>query len=393
MDRQVVWTIFGKEMLDLLRDRKTLIGTFLIPLVVIPFVFFLLSMSYSNVEKEARAYVPIAVTGTSKLVDHLRSQPGVRILSPDRPAEALQAGELRAIVTIPDHFDQALRSGGSARLHVAYDNTNQKSVYAKSVIDSAVQQYSSDIVSMRLRQAGLSAEAIKPIETTYENAASDERQTGGMLAGIIPLMVVLSLASGGVAAATDLVAGEKERGTLESLLTTPIAANQILTAKLLAVMVMSCISATASLLSLSFVFRLGPLKVDGTVLSFGFLSPASLAVLAATIVLLAALFAGLELTLSTVAKSFKEGQTYMTGVVILAMIPSYMLMPIHPVDIPGLYYVLPVFNGVALCKEAFYGAVDPLHTLVGLGTSLLYVSVVIAATARLFRREGAVVRW
>jgi sodium transport system permease protein len=393
MDRQVVWTIFGKEMLDLLRDRKTLIGTFLIPFVVIPFVFYLLSMSYSNVEKEARAYVPIAVKGKSKLVEHLRSQPGVRIVSTDRPAEALQAGELRAIVTIPDDFDQRLRSGGSARLHVAYDITNQKSVYAKSVIDNAVQQYSSDIVSMRLRQAGLSAQAIKPIETTYENAASDERQTGGMLAGIIPLMLVLSLASGGVAAATDLVAGEKERGTLESLLTTPIAANQILTAKLLAVMVMSCISATASLLSLSFVLRLGPLKVDGTVLSFGFLSPASLAVLAATIVLLAALFAGLELTLSTVAKSFKEGQTYMTGVVILAMIPSYMMVPIHPVDIPGLYYALPVFNGVALCKEVFYGAVDPLHTLVGLATSLLYVSAVIALTARLFRREGAVVRW
>ncbi|CAJ1004165.1 hypothetical protein [Brevibacillus aydinogluensis] len=114
MDKNVVWTIFAKEMLDLLRDRKTLIGTFLIPLVVIPFVFFLLSMSYSNVEKEARSYVPIAVEGTSKLVDHLRSQPGVRILSPDRPMEALKAGELRAIVTIPDHFDQVLRSGGES---------------------------------------------------------------------------------------------------------------------------------------------------------------------------------------------------------------------------------------------------------------------------------------
>lgn len=393
MGRRVIWTVFQKEMLDLFRDRKALLGTFLVPLVIIPFVFFLLGISYSNVEKEARAYVPIAVNGTSPgLLAALEKIPGVRILQLDRPEQALQAGELRAIVTIPPSFDQTLENGGTANLTVAYDSTNQKSVYAREVIEQTVQAYSKEVIAKRLKQAGLSERAIQPIAAAYQNVASEERLSAGVLAGIIPLMLVVSLASGGIAAANDLVAGEKERGTLESLMTAPIAANHILTAKLMAVMVMSCISAAASLVSLSLVLRLGPLEEEGNKFSLGFVSPSTLIVLALTIVLTAAIFAGVELALSTIAKSFKEGQTYMSGVIFMAMVPSYMLMPINPVDIPGYFYVLPVFNGVALCKEVFYGSVDPLHALVGLGTSLLYVVAVIALSAKLFRREGAVVK-
>ena len=74
------------------------------------------------------------------------------------------------------------------------------------------------------------------------------------------------------------------------------------------------------------------------------------------------------------------------------MVPSYMMMPLNPVDIPGYYYVLPVFNGVALCKEVFYGRVEPLHALVGLGSSLVYVAIITVMSSRLFRKEGAVVK-
>lgn len=392
MGRRVIWTVFQKELLDLFRDRKTLLGTFLVPLVIIPFVFFLLGMSYSNVEKEARAYVPIAIHGTSGLTAALEKIPGARILEPENAEQALQGGMLRAIVTIPSGFDETIAAGRTGALTVAYDSTNQKSVYARDVIEQTVKAYSQEIVAQRLQHAGLSPKAIEPIASTYQNVATEERLSGGMLAGIIPLMLVVSLASGGVAAANDLVAGEKERGTLESLMTAPIAANQILTAKLLAVMVMSTMSALASLVSVSLVLSFGPLDTEGAGFSLGFFSPATLLVLVLTILLLAAMFAGLELVLSTIAKSFKEGQTYMSGIIFVAMVPSYMLMPLNPVDIPFSYYVLPVFNGVALCKEVFYGRVDPVHGLVGLGTSLLYVVVIIAWSSRLFRREGAVVK-
>jgi sodium transport system permease protein len=190
--------------------------------------------------------------------------------------------------------------------------------------------------------------------------------------------------------ANDLIAGERERGTLESLMTAPIAANQLLTAKLLTVMVMSCASAAASLLSLSLIIRFGPFDEESSL--FPLFTPFPLLVMLLAVLLLAAFFAGLELMLSTLSRSIKEGQTYMSGVVFLAMVPSYMLMPLHPVDIAQHHYLLPVFNGVALLKEVFYGKVDPWHALLGLGSSLFYVIVVILFSAKIFRREGAILK-
>lgn len=390
MGRSVVWTVFQKEMRDLFRDQKTWLGTFLIPLVIVPFVFFLMGSSFSSVEEEARSHVPIAVYGKADLLEQLKAIPGVSFHQPSDPQQALQDGQLRAIVTIPNDFAQQIAAGGTAELRVEYDSTNQKSVYARDVIEEAVARYSKEIVAQRLQQAGLSVQAMEPVHATYEQMASEEQLSGGMLAGIIPLMLVVSLASGGIAVANDLIAGERERGTLESLLTTPIAANQLLTAKLLTVMAMCCASAAASLVSLSLIVRFGPFEDEGY--AFSLFTPFSLLVTVLAVLLLAAFFAGLELMLSTMSRSMKEGQTYMSGVIFLAMIPSYMLMPVHPVDIPQHYYLMPVFNGVSLLKEVFYGKVDPMHALLGLGTSLLYVVAVIAFSARLFRREGAIVK-
>lgn len=138
MGTNIVWTVFRKELTDLLRDRKTLIGTFVIPMVVIPFVFFLLGTSYNNVEKEARSYVPISISGQSVLVDYLKQTPGVKLLNSPNPEADLQQGKLRAIISIPDGFDQQVKAGKPVKLAVAYDSTNQKSVYARSIIEEAV---------------------------------------------------------------------------------------------------------------------------------------------------------------------------------------------------------------------------------------------------------------
>lgn len=383
--------IFRKELVDLLRDRKTLIGTFIIPIVVIPLVFFLVGYSFSSVEKDAKVNISIAVSGDRghEIVQRLQQAPGVVLEQPGDPIRALQDSSIRAVLTIPDNFAIELQDGKTAQLSVSYDSSNQKSTYARSVIEEVIDDYESEVVSQRLQAAGLSTQVIQPIETVAKNVASEEKISGGMLAGIIPLMLVLSLASGGIAAATDLVAGEKERGTMESLISAPIPASAILTAKLLAVMVISGISAVASLISLSIVFNLPMMQGSGGgAITLGFLQPMSLTVLVIVLLLLAAMFAALELILSTLAKSFKESQTYMTGVVLLAMVPSYMMMPLNAMDIPTMYYYLPIFNGVAMCKEVFYGSIDPVHAVIAIATSLVYVGIVIVLASYFFRKES-----
>ncbi len=386
--------VFRKEFTDLLRDRKTWIGAFVIPIIVIPTVFFLLGTAISGVEQDAKTNIPIAIQGDEQhpLAQKLLRTPGIKLVSDSNPMQALQKSEIRAIVKIPSDVDHMLRLQQKVTISIWYDPSNQKSSYARGVIEEAVKKYEQDVADKRLKAVGLTRQSIHPIEIKATSIASEERMTGSMLATIIPLMLMLSLASGGIPAATDLIAGEKERGTLEVLLSAPIPGSHILIAKLLATMIMSMISATASLVSLSVVYSLSPLGTHESGLSFGFFSPVSILVLLLMIVLLAAMFAGVELAISSSAKSFKEAQTFMTPVAILAGVPSYMLMPLNPADVPGYYFLLPVFNGAAVFKEVFYGDLDPLHVLGAISSSFCYVAMAIWLAARFFRREGVFVR-
>ncbi|MBO8164783.1 MAG: ABC transporter permease [Brevibacillus sp.] len=394
MNRRQIWLVFRKEFIDLLRDRKTWIGAFVIPLVVIPLLFLLIGSSMSSVEEEARSDIPLVVLGKADqpLVEQLLAQPGTRLVQTDEPLALLEQAEVRAVLELPDDVEQKLSRGETIKLTLWYDPSNQKSAYARDVVGQAIDRYEQQVVAERLNAVGLSTRAIQPIETSVKSVASDERLTGSMLASIIPLMLVISLASGGIPAATDLVAGEKERGTLEALIATPVAPKNMLTAKLFAVMLMSGISALASLISLSSVLAFAPFGMDQVEYSLGFLNPVTIALLLVMLLLLAALFAGVELTISTMAKSFKEAQTYMTPVVFGAMVPAYMMLPLNPADVPLAYYLLPVFNGMAIFKEVFYGTVDALHALLAIASSLVYVVAAIAVAARFFQRENLLVK-
>ncbi|WP_126425162.1 ABC transporter permease [Brevibacillus marinus] len=394
MRGQQIWLVFRKECVDLLRDRKTWIGAFVIPIVVIPLLFLLIGYSMSSVEEEARSDIPLAVAGAADhpLLQLLLQQPGTRLVAVGDELEALRQGNVRAVIRLPADLDQQLAAGGVVQVQVWYDPSNQKSVYARDVVEQAIDSYEQQVVAERLQAVGLSPGAIQPIETVVESVASDERVTGSMLSMFIPLMLVLSLATGGIPAATDLIAGEKERGTLEALIAAPVSASSLLTAKLLAVMLMSGISSLASLISVASVLSWAPMGMEEANFSLGFLNPATIALLLVMLLLLAAMFAGLELAISTMAKSFKEAQTYMTPVVFAAMVPAYMLMPINPLDMPFIYYLLPVFNGMAIFKEVFYGAVVWQHALVVVASSLVYVALAIALAARFFKKESLLVK-
>jgi len=388
-DRRV-WTVFRKEFTDILRDSKTWISTFVIPLLVFPFVVFLLSSSLEQVERQAREHIPLAVIGEEqdgRVAQALAAEPGVELRTVDDPLAAVRSGQVRAVVQVPEDFAERLSRGETADLDVWYDVSDQKSLYAQELIARVVERLEQEETARRLEAAGLPPETVQPFKVNMTSVTTEERQAGSMLASIVPLMLLLAVASGGIPAATDLVAGERERGTLEPLICTPVSAGSILTAKLLAVMMMGGISAIASAISMSVAVRFLPMQGENTSLHLGFLTPAAIAVMLVMLLLLAALFAGIELLLSTMARSFREAQIYMTPVVFLAIVPNYMMMPLTPADLPLSYYLLPIFNGAAIFKEVFFGELDPVHVLLAFISGAGYVALVVAFAARMFRRE------
>ncbi|MBG9786894.1 MULTISPECIES: ABC transporter permease [Brevibacillus] len=394
MNRQHIWIVFQKEMTDLIRDRKTWIGALVIPLVVVPLFVFLMSFSMNGVAKEAQSFVPLIVNADSQhpFVQILQKNDSVKMIQVEDPLAAIKNGNARAFIKLPEQLQSKLQAGEAVDITVWYDPSNQKSTYAKTLIEKSIKEYERDVVSKRLQHVGLSIEAIEPMHTNFESVASDEKVSGSILSGVLIILMIASLISGGLPAATDLIAGEKERGTLETLISAPITANSVLTAKLFTVMIMSGVSSLASVISVSLIFSFIPMNHAAGGLSLQFFTTSSIIVLFVVLILLSAMFAGIMLSISSFAKSFKEAQTYMTPLVLVGLVPAYLMMPLNPIDIPYAYYLLPIFNGVAIFKEIFYGELQPMHALLVVFTSLCYVIIAIKVAAKFFKRENLLVK-
>ncbi|MBG9800424.1 ABC transporter permease [Brevibacillus laterosporus] len=394
MNRQHIWIVFQKEMTDLIRDRKTWIGALVIPLVVVPLFVFLMSFSMNGVAKEAQSFVPLIVNADSQhpFVQILQKNDSVKMIQVEDPLAAIKNGNARAFIKLPEQLQSKLQAGKAVDITVWYDPSNQKSTYAKTLIEKSIKEYERDVVSKRLQHVGLSIEAIEPMHTNFESVASDEKVSGSILSGVLIILMIASLISGGLPAATDLIAGEKERGTLETLISAPITANSVLTAKLFTVMIMSGVSSLASVISVSLIFSFISMNHDVGGLSLQFFTTSSIIVLFVVLILLSAMFAGIMLSISSFAKSFKEAQTYMTPLVLVGLVPAYLMMPLNPIDIPYAYYMLPIFNGVAIFKEIFYGELQPMHALLVVFTSLCYVIIAIKVAAKFFKRENLLVK-
>lgn len=381
-------------MTDLIRDRKTWIGALVIPLVVVPLFVFLMSFSMNGVAKEAQSFVPLIVNADSQhpFVQILQKNDSVKMIQVEDPLAAIKNGNARAFIKLPEQLQSKLQAGKAVDITVWYDPSNQKSTYAKTLIEKSIKEYERDVVSKRLQHVGLSIEAIEPMHTNFESVASDEKVSGSILSGVLIILMIASLISGGLPAATDLIAGEKERGTLETLISAPITANSVLTAKLFTVMIMSGVSSLASVISVSLIFSFISMNHDVGGLSLQFFTTSSIIVLFVVLILLSAMFAGIMLSISSFAKSFKEAQTYMTPLVLVGLVPAYLMMPLNPIDIPYAYYMLPIFNGVAIFKEIFYGELQPMHALLVVFTSLCYVIIAIKVAAKFFKRENLLVK-
>ncbi|MGO0059082.1 ABC transporter permease [Brevibacillus fluminis] len=389
MNKRMVGVVFQKEWTDLIRDKRTWISALLIPIVIVPLLFLLIGYSMSKVEEEARAYIPFAVSaGTApELIRHLASIPGAVQLHTDDPVQAIKDGTIRVAVEADANAARQIERERTFNVKLLYDPTNQKSEYAEEQIAKAVEHYAGQIMDQRLHKTGLTREWLTPIQIESQSVASKEQEAGTMLASVIPLVLLMALASGGMAAAVDLIAGEKERGTMETLLAAPVRAADLLAAKLLIVMLMGTASALASLASISFALASGQSADGGIGTLAALVSPAAISLLLMVVLLSAAMFAGLQLMISTLARTNKEAQTLMAPLVFAALVPSYILMPLNPIDIPAYVYALPLFNSVAVVKEVCTGQIEPLHAGLAIGSSVVYVCAAISFAAHFFRKE------
>ena len=352
---KVVW----KELLSTWRDARTLRATILMPLILNPLILLGLPILFNSTqtgEIEKRQVVGVIglermPIGLKKLLesDSIEGK-GVSLQAVMDATKSVQDGEVEATLVLPKAFPVAA-GDSSVKIEVHTKLSSQKSQVVRGKINNAIEAFGTQLVLKKLASVGLSAQTLHPIVAQDVSADTVAEKASGIFGFFIPLLLLSGIIAGGQSTAIDSTAGEKERGTLEALLVTPISRFEVVIGKTLSVTAFALLSACLSILSLLltgwFSKNVLPrLMNSDTELSRLFGGNIALDAQGYLILLLialtaAAMLSALMLNICIYAKSFKEAQTYLIPLSLVVSFGSIGLQFADYLQRSSLLYVTP----------------------------------------------------
>jgi len=396
-----VGVVFRKELLDTSRDRRTWFGMVIMPLLLVPLLLLAMpTVMERQTEKVRETTARVAVVGAEhhpELVAQLGQNPALTLVESSDPEADLAARKVHAIVYLPEGLRQAVANEVPAEIRIAFDASDQLSSSAQQRVHAALAAYSSELVAGRLAARGLDPTILHPFHWTVENLAPPQRMIGFALGLIMPMMLAMWATLGGLYAAIDAAAGEKERGTLEPLLSAPPSRLTLVLGKYLAVVLTSVIASAISLLGMVLAFLVRPDALlgpghTGTARLGEVLPPTVVGVIFLVALGLAGVFSALQLAVSLYARSFKEAQTYLSPLSFVVVFPAIFTQFMTPDQVPAWFFFVPILNSLMVFKEVLMGLVNPEHILITLGVSLVGVRVALGFAVASFQREHVLFR-
>jgi len=210
---------------------------------------------------------------------------------------------------------------------------------------------------------------------------------------MLPLMLVIYSVSGPLSSAIDLGVGEKERGTLEPLLTTKAGRLSLLWGKFLAITIVGLMTTIATMVGIFIAMKQNSSAFGSSVAMSGIgISPEALIIIGVLIVFLTMAFGALELSISIYARSFKEASTYNSPLMIIAFIPAYATYMLDAKNIPFMYFNIPVANVVCVLKELIAGIYNYNHIAITSVWIVVYVAACMLFARFMFSREEVIFR-
>jgi len=386
--------VFRKELIDMLRDRRTLLFMIILPLLLFPVLFKVFftaqRMGADRAESRVLLVSVIGDAGAEDLRRILNEQGRIEVTgsaSPDSIAARITEGTLDGALVL----DGGFAGDRVGRVDFYFRSTGDEWA-ARVRIDKALRAFEKELLTQRLQELGLSNDDLKTLQVVRHNLASQKEQLGARFGGVVPYVFILFCFLGAMYPAIDLGAGEKERGTLETLLTTPVDRFGILLGKFGVVVATGFSSAVVSILGLYLGVRqagnLPPEMVDSILRLLG---TDTLLLLLSFLLPLTVFFAGLLLSVSLTARSFKEAQSLMTPLNIAVIVPvAIALLPGIALDWKTA--LVPVLNVALATKEVLGGGTESTNLVLVYGSLVVCALASIWCATLLFRRESILFR-
>jgi sodium transport system permease protein len=405
MNLRNVLLVWAKELRDTLRDRRTVIWSIVFPVLVIPLLMFGMIGVIAKQEQKSRVETVSVVMqgedGSPELARRLREIERFTFIDP--PGDLVTAigdKRVRAAIEIPGDFDATLAAGGQPTVVVRYHKGEFKSEAAVRDVRRVAGAYRQELLGERLAAYGLGERDLEPFSISSQNVATKEQVTGRAAGGLVPYIIILMSLVGAMFPAIDLTAGEKERGTMETILASSVGRLDLVLGKFLTVMTASVATVVLSLGSLAvtaivIVPRLageaarGDLKelveMARQVDPFGILGMLFL------VLPLTMLFSAVLMSVALFARTHREAQQYVGPLPMVVIIPA-MIGMLPGTELTTKTSLIPITSTSLASKELLAGSFHWGPMALIFGSSCLYALIALVFAVRQFQREEVLFR-
>ncbi|MCL6480354.1 MAG: ABC transporter permease subunit, partial [Firmicutes bacterium] len=264
MNLRATSIVFRKELLDTLRDRRTLISSILLPTLLFPLLFLGFGMlGFLIVTRLGQEKLAVGIRGAEHaptLAARLEAHPELAVVATDQDfPDAIRAKRLRAVVEFPPGFEDELHTRLDAAQSVIlyYSSSDFRSDEAADDLEEVIARFGAELAEQRVAAQGLPAGIGEPFRITKQNVATAERVGGNILGLLLPYFLIVLCLTGAMYPAMDVTAGEKERGTIETLLASPVRRTDLVLGKFLLVSLIATVTTALSIVSFSLTAMLG----------------------------------------------------------------------------------------------------------------------------------------
>lgn len=392
------WIIAKKEILDTARDKRTLLMMIVMPLLLVPtLIGTLMKIESSQREKASEQKIKIHFVGKEFALDLYQSFESTEkiVIVNDVPEDSvgvyLQDELLDAAVTIQEDYQSKIDQNSQANIRIQFKRTDSFNT-TREVIKTLLKSSEDEIIDKRMARLNIEQDVVQAYKVEYVDVASRQEIIGSLIGGWLPYIFILFGFMGAMYPALDLGSGEKERGTLETILSSPASRFDIVLGKFLVIMLAAFLTAflalTGLIIGINFIPDIPPqmMKVIDDMFTFK-----TIAIIMTLVLPVSAFFSAALLGLSIYAKSFKEAQS-IAAPLNIAIVFTAVIGTVPGVELNAVTALIPILNVSLASKDIFAGVINPFYMIEVYVSLFGFAILSVMACARAFNNENTIFR-
>lgn len=393
--------IYLKEIQGAIRDRRTLISMIVIPLIFYPLLFLVIGyfsvLGQKNSEAQPSAISIIGAENATQLVTLLKQDKDIEIISSEsevNPEHELMEGSIHLTIQIPDVVEENYTGESKTTpkpIIIEYDSTVQRSQTARKRVLALLEHYREDLIQVRLNKIGLESDFLEPYQEQWLDLAPQEKKVGFLLGSILPHFIIILIFVGAMHSAVDITAGEKERGTMATLLVSQLSRLEIVLGKYFSVMTISAVSMFLGLTGLSIALLVPAFLLGETFLTGVHFSATIFFLFLLTLIPLVGLASSILILIGIFARNNREASTYITPIYMIAIFLA-MISLSQGIELAKPLFLIPILNNSFVFKELLIGTIDKTHLFYTIVSNLLLALLALRSATRMFQQENVLFR-